>query len=68
MLFEVMEDATPLPGTREAVKCPPLKGREEAVVRCKGFQCLAYRDKDGVWRSVANDEELPEVLAVVLRF
>ena len=47
-----------------------VKGRQktaEAVVRCKGFQCLAYRDKEGKWRGVSGEEVL-EVLEVVLRF
>jgi hypothetical protein len=43
------------------------KGKEEAVVRCDGFQCLAYKGTDGKWHSVADDSVL-EVLEVVLRF
>jgi hypothetical protein len=58
---------TPSPGTTDDPKPPPPKRAAEAVVRCKGIQCMAYRDKDGVWRSVADDREL-EVLEVVLRF
>jgi hypothetical protein len=38
------------------------------MVRCPGFRCLAYRDKDGKWRDVAHDEELPEVLEVLWEY
>lgn len=44
-----------------------LKKPAKAVVRCKDFQCLAYRDANGKWRSVADDQEL-EVLEVVTEF
>ncbi len=47
-----------------------LSGRpapgERAIVRCHGFQCLAYRDSQGRWRE-ASDKRLLEVLEVVLR-
>jgi hypothetical protein len=39
----------------------------EAVVRCAGFQCMAYKDKNGIWHSVADDKEL-QVLEVVMLF
>jgi len=42
----------------------PVPGHE-VMVRCPGFRCLAYRDKDGKWRGVAHDEEMPEVLEVL---
>jgi hypothetical protein len=45
----------------------PKSRREEAVVRCKGFRCMAYRDKNGIWRSASDDKEL-EVLEVILWF
>jgi len=41
---------------------------EHVVVRCHGFQCLAYRDAEGRWRDVRNKNRLPEVLEVVMRF
>jgi len=44
----------------------PEKERQ-AVVGCKGFQCLAYRDSHGIWRSVADDKAL-EVPEVAMRF
>jgi hypothetical protein len=37
------------------------------VVRCQGFQCVAYRDKSGVWRSVADDKQL-QIVEVVMQF
>jgi hypothetical protein len=45
---------------------PPLG--QPAMVRCPGFRCLAYRDKDGKWRDVAHNQELPEVLEVLWEF
>lgn len=45
----------------------PMKKPAQAVVRCKGFRCTAYVDKNGAWRSVADDAEL-EVLEVIMRF
>ena len=41
---------------------------EKVVVRCHGFRCLAYRDKEGVWRSVSDGRELRGAVEVVLRF
>jgi hypothetical protein len=49
---------------------PDIRGKSQlipalaqaVVVRCPGFRCLAYRDKDGRWRDVAHNEELPEIL------
>jgi len=46
------------------LKLPPAD--KTAVVQCRGFRCLAYRDKDGKWRDVAHQEELPDVLEVLL--
>jgi hypothetical protein len=45
----------------------PLPG-ELAVVRCAGFQCLAFRDSQGRWREARNKDRLLEVLEVVLQF
>jgi len=52
-------------GQRSKRRVP--KSREEAVVRCKDFQCLAYKGRDGRWHSVADDGVL-EVMDVVFRF
>ena len=41
---------------------------ERAVVRCAGFQCLAYRDSKGRWREVGDKKCLPRVLEIILRF
>ena len=46
------------------MKLPPLG--KVVMVRCSGFRCLAYRDKAGIWRDLAHDEKLPEVLEVLL--
>ncbi|HZR17869.1 MAG TPA: hypothetical protein VFE51_11135 [Verrucomicrobiae bacterium] len=43
------------------------KSREEAVVRCKEFQCRAYKGREGQWHSAADDSVL-EVVEIVLRF
>ena len=45
----------------------PLPG-ERAVVRCAGFQCLAYLDSEGAWRDAIDRKRLPKVLEIVFRF
>jgi hypothetical protein len=52
---EVAQSGTPAPG-------------ERAVVRCDGFQCLAYRDSTGRWREASDKKRLPQVLDIILRF
>jgi hypothetical protein len=47
-----------------AHKQRPVPG-EQVLVRCPGFQCLAYRDAEGTWRSVFGNREIPEVLKVI---
>jgi len=47
-----------------ARKQRPAPG-EQVLVRCSGFQCLAYRDAEGTWRSVFGNQELPDVLRVI---
>ncbi len=39
----------------------------QAIVRCEGFRCAAYRDQSGVWRSAADGAPL-EVLEVIMEF
>jgi len=29
------------------------------MVQCIGFQCMAYRDEDGKWRTALDNSELP---------
>ncbi|HUA68114.1 MAG TPA: hypothetical protein VMA13_06160 [Candidatus Saccharimonadales bacterium] len=41
---------------------PPVG--KEVVVQCRGFRCLAYRGRDGKWRGVFDQKELPEVLEI----
>jgi hypothetical protein len=41
--------------------------RRVAVVRCDGFQCLAYLDGE-VWRDFHTSKELPEVKEIVFTF
>jgi hypothetical protein len=53
-------------GTEAQQSALPAPG-EHAVVRCRGFQCLAYRDSDGTWRDVRSRKRLPEVLEIVMR-
>ena len=38
---------------------------QRVMVRCRGYSCLAYRDKEGKWRDAARDVELAEVLEVL---
>jgi len=40
---------------------------EYAIVRCKEFRCLAYRDPEGKWRAATDKRELPEILEIVER-
>ena len=42
----------------------PLDGPSFRV-QCKGFRCLAYRDRQGAWRSYFNHQLLPPVLEVL---
>jgi hypothetical protein len=43
----------------------PKPGMKNFIVQCEGFRCMAYKDAQGVWRSVRSDEPLPKVLRVV---
>jgi len=61
-----MDSTKPLPESGEAGQ-RPQKIAAQAVVRCSGFQCMAYKDKNGIWHSVADDKEL-QVLEVVMLF
>lgn len=36
-------------------------------MRCKEFQCRAYKGREGQWHSAADDSVL-EVVEIVLRF
>jgi hypothetical protein len=38
---------------------------ETALVQCHGFRCLAYRDKEGKWRSFHRPEEVLGVIKVL---
>ncbi|HLH52837.1 MAG TPA: hypothetical protein VKY92_04400 [Verrucomicrobiae bacterium] len=58
---EIIAQAKQLAASQKGSRQP------QALVRCKGFRCAAYQDKDGIWRSAADDSEL-EVLEVILRF
>jgi hypothetical protein len=41
---------------------------EEVIVRCRNFQCLAYRGRTNQWWDATDGEELTDVLEVVYRF
>jgi len=43
---------------------PISPDRDHSFVRCANFRCLAYRDRNGVWRAVFGNEELPEILEI----
>src|SRR5438128_12539380 len=53
-------------GAAKERKLPPQGQR--VMVRCRGFRCLAYLDKDGKWRNSSNNEELTEVLEVLYQW
>jgi hypothetical protein len=41
---------------------------EAVIVRCPGFQCLAYRGRTNDWWDANDGTELSEVIEVVYRF
>jgi len=41
---------------------------EAVIVRCAGFQCLAYRGRTNEWWDANDGTELSEVLEIVYRF
>ena len=41
---------------------------EEVIVRCRNFQCLAYRGRTNQWWDATDGEELTDVLEIVYRF
>jgi hypothetical protein len=41
---------------------------EAVIVRCPGFQCLAYRGRTNDWWDANDGTELSEVLEIVYRF
>jgi hypothetical protein len=66
-IIRVMEGSKQQPDIGGKSQPIPLGGRL-VMVRCPGFRCLAYRDKDGKWRDVAHDEERPEILEILWEF
>ncbi|HZR20665.1 MAG TPA: hypothetical protein VFE51_25515 [Verrucomicrobiae bacterium] len=62
-----MNDRHSSASTNPAPTLRTPRSSQQAVVRCKDFQCLAYKDAEGRWRSVADDKVL-EVVEVVLQF
>ena len=40
----------------------PTYSSQAVFVNCAGFSCLAYCDRDGIWRSVFGNRRLPEIL------
>ena len=43
---------------------PPLPD-ELMLVQCEKFRCLAFRDRQGKWRSPFSKMELPRVVHVI---
>jgi hypothetical protein len=37
-----------------------------AWVRCGGYRCMAFRDKDGKWRGYYDRQELPEPVEILM--
>jgi hypothetical protein len=35
-----------------------------AFVHCAGFSCMAYRDRNGTWRSLYGNRPLPEIVEI----
>ena len=51
--------------TGESVYGPLPRSGLPVQVQCKGFKCMAYRDKDGNWMDFFTHKFLPGVLGVV---
>jgi hypothetical protein len=66
-LFSVIGSSRPARTAEMDHSGLPAPG-EYVVVRCPGFQCLAYRDSDGKWREARSKARLTDVLEIVLRF
>jgi hypothetical protein len=52
----------PAPQPRSKSTIPFLRAGQSVIVRCAGFDCLAYCDRNGTWRSVFGNRELPPIL------
>jgi hypothetical protein len=59
---EQMEETTVRQEGRE------LRTGEQVLVQCEGYRCLAFRDRQGKWRSAPGGQELPKVLRVLQQF
>ena len=46
----------------EAEETLPPVG-ERVLLRCKGFQCLGFLNKDGTWRDAFHETEVKDVLS-----
>ena len=45
---------------------PPVpRSRNERIVQCEGFRCMAYLDDSGKWRSFFGDKELTGFVSVL---
>ena len=49
----------------ETVDNLPPEPNEVMLVQCERFRCLAFRDKQGKWRSPFSKMELPRVVHVI---
>ena len=49
----------------EAVDNLPPEPNEVMLVQCERFRCLAFRDRQGKWRSPFSKTELPRVVHVI---
>jgi hypothetical protein len=52
------------PGLEDIDSLPPSPD-EVMLVQCEKFRCLAFRDKQGKWRSPFSKTELPRVVYVI---
>lgn len=37
----------------------------EAIVQCEGYRCLAYVDKDGIWKNHSNSARIAGQVVVL---
>ena len=53
----------PLPGDSERTEQLPPIG-VKVWVQCEGYRTMAYRDQEGVWRTLSNNKEMKGIIKV----
>ena len=63
-MFGGMTNPLSIPGLEDTDNLPP-EPNEVMLVQCERFRCLAFRDRQGKWRSPFSKMELPRVVHVI---